>query len=397
MQGNDNHHSMYLKYTKSNLFSSEGKDITHKITPKITEKKSNISSVYKPQYNEKSAREQYMKQLWNKDIKDNKTAKKPIKINLNLNANDIICRDMFSDCDVKEYRIRRSKSFFLPRSSYNINLSEKNAMSSRRRKIDQMSSDIFFTECNTPRKMDKKMFIAQLATSPCEKMKPLLSFRNKALNSSNNTPAHSIIHSKLPSHCDWRYTNTEPVLKRSATIAPKRRSFRKVNRCERDTNSQLSEVRNSIASSGYRTNQTNVESVNYNILMPTKPNNTTPTVFKFNSFFHEEKKKIMNPAKMIENFEINVPKEFMKINSREIKNYFISEGLHIFNFEERQNCVNTQEGKLTFKIRRSDLDKDYDSKINKIHKKVGKHQMVMKQVPLMTKLPLYMIFVYFLL
>lgn len=380
-QNRNNRQAMYLKYTKSNLFSQDGIDNIHKITPKVTEKKI-FSSVYKPQYKEKSAREQYMKQFWNKDIKDQKKASKPVKINLNLNANDIICRDIFSDCDAKEYKISKSKSFYLPRSGCNIDLSEKNTMSSRSRKIDQMNSDIFFTESNRPKKIGKAMYLSQLPSPPNEKARPLITFRNKASND-NNKAVNTIVYSKNPSRFDNRYTNTEPVLRRSATIAPKKKSFRKVNLCERDTNSHLNKVKDSIASTGVRTNSSNVESVNYNILMPTKPNSITPSLCTINCFFNEEKKKI------IENYEINVSKEFPKANARELKNYFISEGLHIFNFEEKQNCVNSQIGKFTFKIRRSDIDKDYDNKINKIHKKVEKHQMVMRKMPLMFKIPLY--------
>lgn len=141
---NDNRRKIYMKYNNSNIFSLNEGSISY-INPKSAlRKKTNHS--FDPKYKEKTAREEYMKQFWNKEIKETKGFCKAKRFKQKVkNAEDIMCRDMYSNCNVKEYKMRRCKSVYLSRSNLSEKINQVNNVTSRKRKIDQMKSDIFFT------------------------------------------------------------------------------------------------------------------------------------------------------------------------------------------------------------------------------------------------------------
>ena len=61
-----------------------------------------------------------------------------------------------------------------------------------------------------------------------------------------------------------------------------------------------------------------------------------------------------------------------------MKNLFYSEGIHLFKFEEKGSGVNGfKNGKFTFRIRKNDLDKNYDKKMDLIKTKIKNKNMKM--------------------
>lgn len=367
---------MYLKYTKSSYFSTlQNKDKPEKVTGKIT----NIPYLNKfvPSYDKKNARERYMKDFWDNEKYKFPVVNKKEKPNQKLNANDIVCRDLYSGCNALEYKKRLGKPMFLKRSYTCSNLETAANMTSRLRKIYNMSSDIFFTERNQDKKEEsnnnqKKNLIERMrhrkTISISYQKKPEL--YTKTNNPQINKKYH---HSRYASNSDWRYTNTEESLTRSKTVDPslKRKFFRKNLVTTGEENSDQATIYLNTESTSFssKTGLCNTESVNYDIISSKKN-------------MHKKSISVLSgqPARPgeIEHYEICVDSKFDGANARYLKNLFYSEGIHLFKFEEKGSGVNGfKNGKFTFRIRKNDLDKNYDKKMDLIKTKIKNKNMKM--------------------
>ena len=113
-----------------------------------------------------------------------------------------------------------------------------------------------------------------------------------------------------------------------------------------------------------KTNESNIESVNYDIIS-NKSNNLYD---KYNKLSN---KKVVNSQ--YENYEIIIPKDYNRIDGSKLKNLLHAEGIHFFNFREDAN-VSGNKGKFKFKIRNSNIDKNNNevNNIGKLSKKIKK-------------------------
>lgn len=137
----------------------------------------------------------------------------------------------------------------------------------------------------------------------------------------------------------------------------------------------------------------NIESVQYNFI-----SHNVSHIKKSNSYLGGiQNNKIMTPNKSMDKYQINVLKSFNKVNGRDLKKYFYGEGLHLFNFNEKQDFLNENKGIFTFQIRRNDNanDNDYENKISNINKQLVKQNMTMNKVSIMNKASQYIPFIIF--
>lgn len=370
-----------LKVSQANSFSSLNRRDPNKVTGKITD--APYDKVFIPAYKEKTARERYMKEVFQKDnykppsviIPNPKPKKKT-----DLNSNDIACRDMYNNCNVKDYVSRRNKSTTLKRSYTCGNLIERTTMNSRLRKQISMSSDIFFTSANSPReakplktnpsrKMDKEVF-AEYTKSDLKTNKSFGELVKKAKVSSQ---------SKYASHCDWRYTNTEPVHHRSKTVDLGRRFYRKGFCTKSET--ELDKSCSSKATcppdnKKYRNGYSNKESTNYDLVT------TKPTHRKAFSLMYG-KKAPPEKSNVVDEYQIVVNKSLCGVQSRQIKNMFISEGIHLFNFTENEGDPSrgyNNGGVFKFKVRNGESDPKFKEKMSNIHKKIKTKNMKLEKL-----------------
>lgn len=377
-----NRRDMYMKYNNSTIFSSNEGD-NSAINPKSVLKKQ-INHSFNPRYKEKTAREEYMRQFWNKEIKDTTNFSQAKRFTKKvINAEDIICRDMYSSCSVRDYKLRRSKSVYLPRSGLSEKIVNDRNISSRKRKIEQMTSDIFFTKkpLSNEGKERNSLNAKNLSKAQQIRTKSNTISMNKS-QGTNQTKTHRYNSHSL-------INNPKRILKRSKTELPAKSSFKRVNVFRKNYTSDFNDQKKAIISSGKRTNMTNVESVQYNFLS----NNCSNDLLK-NNVKHKQSNsylggihnnKLITSQKSIDKYVISTLKCFNKVTGKELKENFYAKGLHVFNFEEKQDFLNCQKGVFTFKIRRNEYDSDYDNKISKINKELQKQNMSMSKVPITTK------------
>ena len=381
---------MYLKYNKSNYFTNlQSRDKPEKVTGKIT----NIPyfKKFEPLYDNKNARERYMTDFWPKDKIASPVAKpKKEKPNLKLNANDIVCRDLYNGYNSRDYKERLSRPKYLKRSYTCSNLENAN-MSSRLRKIYNMSSNIFFTEKDndniTNTIVPKEKEQSECSSTRGFGLKRSKTFRNLHkrtqshvikspikppelyLNTVNPQVNHRHLHSLYATNADWKYTNTEP--RQKTTESKIKKVYNRKNllsRGEDELEKTYSTTNTYANTESINSTKANIESVKYDIIS-TEPNSRHRK--SISSLINQHAK----PGQ-IENYEIIVDNKFAGANARLIKNLFYSEGIHLFKFEEQGSGVNGySNGKFTFRIRKNDDDKEYARKMSEINKKIKKKNM----------------------
>lgn len=248
----------------------EKNEITDKITNSVYAKE------FIPSYREKSARERYMNDIYSQKTIQHPPLKEIVHVpglfsprqnqktisklqNTILNSNDIMCRDMYSNCNVKEYKKRRTKSMYIDRSFVccGLDLDDNGQVNSRKRKISHMTSDIFFTE-SEENPLNKTVMV-ESSTKRNKKSKEVKKDNNNNISNNNhikketttktrntienmhtihnrnpmnfytktNVPVEkkNIVYSKFSSHCDWQHTNINAKLQRSKTVEPKIRKL----------------------------------------------------------------------------------------------------------------------------------------------------------------------------
>lgn len=416
---------MYLRYKKSSIFTDLNEKIPSQITSKVNDKK--YKGIFEPKYNEKNAREQYMNQFWQKDPKNfssqrtNEKLNKSLYIKRGLNANEIMCRDMYSNCNPKEYQLRRSKSSFLKRSNQfldpltsintikNVNTNGIE-MNSKERFVDSMQSNIFFS---TERKRIEKEIKSNKDKDESNHIRiSILPQDNPLLKA--KPPKSRISHSKFTTNCDWKYVNTEIASERLSLnvnksignnnmhhkkntmkgnginqrrlsyLAPKKDNYVNLNSVQYDiiTNQEVGIAsRNCINKQNGKGKVTNGPLVLRQSKTVTANNSKSRT---FNNSFIGNN----SYSRDTEEYQIEVPKDFDKINLKDIKNMFYSEGIHLYRCETKGNNFSNKSGKILFKIRRDKNDKEYSTKIEKINNKITNNQMALNKTMKRTVKPM---------
>ena len=111
-----------------------------------------------------------------------------------------------------------------------------------------------------------------------------------------------------------------------------------------------------------KTNASNIESVNYDIISNKKNN------------LYDKYNKLSNKKASIseyDNYEIIIPKNYNKLDGQKLKNMLHAEGVHFFGFSEQAN-IGGDKGKFKFKIRKSNLNEnDSNNCIKKLSKKLS--------------------------
>ena len=323
------------------------------------------------------------------------------RVQKDLTSNDIVCRDMYSNCDVNAYRFRRAKSMYINRS-YCYSDNNNNISDSRRRKILNMTSDIFFTESSdNPLNRGKTLINLKLqrnnnnnnnnadvpiSTTTTNVTKLTLNNMHNIHNrnpmnfyTTTNAPVvkKQIIHSKYSPQCNWQLMNIESAfIKRSKTVEPRIRTLhRRKSFCTRtnDRDPELfsyytptpteANVDNSATPrSQLLANLNGMNSVKYNIITPTRLNSD-----RSYRYTPAQETALSN----VDYYEIECGDKFNKMNTGLLKNTFYSEGIHIFKFEEKVNLLNGKtQGRFTFKVRKSENQKEFKDKMEKIENKL---------------------------
>lgn len=360
-----------------------------------------------------------------------------VKSQRDLTSNDIVCRDMYSNCDVNAYRFRRAKSMYINRSycyrddnnnnnnTTTINNNNDSDINSRKRKILNMTSDIFFTESSdNPINKDKSLLYHQQHKKIVNlKLQHNNNMNNGGSSSNNNNNnnclstttnitkhtlnnMHSIhnrnpmnfytktnapvikkqiIHSKYSPQCNWQLMNIEAAVKRSKTVEPRMKTlYRRKSFCTKtnDRDHELFNYYNNNNNDNTSKDNSNVNgsatprphckhllasmkgmnSVKYNIISPGRLNSDRSYRYK-----PAEDTAFSN----IDYYEIECGDKFNKMNTGLLKNTFYSEGIHIFKFEEKTNLLNGKtQGRFTFKVRKGENQKEFNDKMEKIENKL---------------------------
>jgi hypothetical protein len=109
-------------------------------------------------------------------------------------------------------------------------------------------------------------------------------------------------------------------------------------------------------------NLNGMNSVKYNIITPTRVNSD-----RSYRYTPAEETALSN----VDYYEIECGDKFNKMNTGLLKNTFYSEGIHIFKFEEKVNLLNGKtQGRFTFKVRKSENQKEFEDKMEKIENKL---------------------------
>lgn len=376
--------AMYLKYNKSTIFTPDSKSTTNpnrKKEPKVTSKitsKNKPKKEFVPQYENITAQERYLRQLGLKDKPKYKPLKtevilskteraKPKEKKENLKAEDIMCRDMFNGCDAKQYKLRRCKSTYISRSTFNGK--ENKEVDARTRLIDNNKSNIFFLESKANQNnIDYANSVAKTEASESTK-------------STSTVPKKTTIkRSSAPSNADWKTFNTEAIFhKKSRTLDAKefenmKKNFKKTNFFDKENNnSELDKQKANIDKKG---DYNNIESVQYDIISGEKNNEKPYTHMKTTSSLYP----LNSNNQITDTYEIIVSKNMSVTDKNTIKNYFVNKGMHLYKVEEIFDPLNSDFGKICFNIRRNKNDPEYLKKIEGIKTILNNKQMKLNYI-----------------
>lgn len=374
----------YLKYKKSGIFDDEDplSDKSQNITLKVN--KGKCTCEFKPNYNEYEARDKYLKDYWNVDVKKNsqnlKSTKnkeeKPYnaqytnynqcKTNGNESKNGFSVRRQYikefltnnifeeSKSEVKNnsMKLNRSKSFFQPRTKTEVVL-EGDAHCGRARfqKIESLASNVFNV------KEKERIVWKKDRQIPSESTGESISLPMKTEKS------------KIPSVFDWRYNNIELSSKshliRSKTIDPFLRK-------QQDLISHFEEDDKKTKMINSR-NRLNID--NKNMFIPvyaTKSIDIRPNRNLIHRFPDD---------KEVELYELSTKENFIKVDCKTIKKMFLSNGIHMYAFEEDGSTVDGfQKGKISFRIRKDKNDHDTTKKMKQLKEEMKSMGLKMDQI-----------------
>ena len=254
-----------------------------------------------------------------------------------------------------EYKIKRSQSFFSSRT-YNKEKILRTTNNSRIRKLYSMSSDIFNLEdCSTN--------LVENNSNYNTNIEPYIHLGNENNHITKNINYFTLENDDNVNNNKKPFLEKNKIKKYNTNINIKNikhidkpfgnKKFNKKSLyLNKDfANSDFTPFLHKIKSKT-KTNASNIESVNYDIIS-NKENN-----------LYDKYKNYSNKRGDIleyENYEIIIPKNYNKLDSSKLKNLMHAEGIHFFGLRE-QAKVSGDKGKFCFKIRKTNLNKN--KKIN---------------------------------
>ena len=385
-KANTERREFYNKYRKSEIFSQPTLENTN--TKQLLKNK--IKNDFIPKYKNinKTCIERYNEQLGykTKTIKRSNTNGNLLKknnnrntLNSNLKASDIMCRDMYNNCDVKKYIIKRNKSMFIKRT---VNTKIKNDANSRIRKVDSMKSNIFFDKGKeninkssiNNIKSDFKKEICNIDAKHDTK-----NYEKKAEEKRLNYK-----HSRFSTNTDWKNPNTETHKKNNINSNLNKSNFSRRYTLQNENINTNNNIRNSLCSESNKKGEkfTNIDSVDYDIITGKKSNEKNKLIKEFSENIKSGNISLNNKNDnfQTEYYELIVSKNFDKTDVNIIKNYFVNNGIHLFKLKEKSDNMNNKSGKITFRIRKDKNDKDYDKKISSINNLISNKDMKLNKI-----------------
>ena len=392
---------LLAKYTSSDIFGSSSSSHVKQQPPSHNLKPKQL---FEPKYENISAKERYNRHFGKNIITPNKQPpliKKQLpppqpsshtNTKTPLQATDIMCRDMYNNCDTTTYRLRRSKSTFIKRSYIDNTVSSAstthNDIDARTRCLNHNRSNIFFVD--TPQR-----------GVPSSTLKQQQQHKQTTKKKEYPQKSFTIKRSLYATNTDWRVVNTEvPSHKRNKTCDAYTtrsnnnniRNF-KSQRFYNETHSTNLKERKQALPSNIKTDFNNIESVSYNIISGEphckeqqtshSPDSCTYISDISTTTTHNNDKRLVtdvNDNFITENYVIDVPSGFNITDINTIKNYFVKEKMHIYGVGESSNPIGHNKGQIKFKIRRNADDVEFVAKMDAINQMIKEKKMKMSKV-----------------
>ena len=319
---------------------------TNEITPKVNEKKCNVS--FQPKFDETTAYQRYLKEYWNESnqLKDNKNyttvdSSRTIERNeepVITNSVQRYIKDFYGDQylnkedEFRREKMKRSKSVYQRRTRMDDN--EDDELNAKKIKVIALQSNIF----NNP------SFIKQPPAEEKQIEEDNIYSESTASNESNSNRM-KVNKAKLPTQFDWKYKNTELSTKEHIKRSRNKEDVVSIHRKPPDFT--------------YITSTNEVSQ----------------------SYFRIPKKKPDSDINTLDYTISGSKSTFNSIEPKMIKKMFTRNGIHIYDFNDsldQHEWLNSQ--RVTFKVRKEDKDIAFNKKLNETKNELSSYGFKLEQV-----------------
>lgn len=402
---------LLAKYTSSDIFGSSSSSSSSNVKHQPLSHNLKPKQLFEPKYENITAKERYNRHFGKNIITPNKQPpliKKQLppqqpssrtNTKTPLQATDIMCRDMYNNCDTTTYRLRRSKSTFIKRSYIDNTVhsasTTHNDIDARTRCLNHNRSNIFFVD-------------APQRAVPSSTLKQQQQHKQTTKKATYPQKSFTIKRSLYATNTDWRVANTEvPSYKRNKTCDVHSSSNTRNNnnnirnfksqRFYNETHSTNLKEKKQALPSNVKTDFNNIESVSYNIISGEphykeqhtshSPDTYISDISTTTTHNNNDNKRLVtdvnvnvNDNFITENYVIDVPSGFNITDINTIKNYFVKEKMHIYGVGESSNPIGHNKGQIKFKIRRNADDVEFVAKMDAINQMIKEKKMKMSKV-----------------
>ena len=319
---------------------------TNEITPKVNEKKCNVS--FQPKFDETTAYQRYLKEYWNESnqLKDNKNyttvdSSRTIERNeepVITNSVQRYIKNFYGDQylnkedEFRREKMKRSKSVYQRRTRMDDN--EDDELNAKKIKVIALQSNIF----NNP------SFIKQPPAEEKQIEEDNIYSESTASNESNSNRM-KVNKAKLPTQFDWKYKNTELSTKEHIKRSRNKEDVVSIHRKPPDFT--------------YITSTNEVSQ----------------------SYFRIPKKKPDSDINSLDYTISGSKSTFNSIEPKMIKKMFTRNGIHIYDFNDsldQHEWLNSQ--RVTFKVRKEDKDIAFNKKLNETKNELSSYGFKLEQV-----------------
>lgn len=319
---------------------------TNEITPKVNEKKCNVS--FQPKFDETTAYQRYLKEYWNESnqLKDNKNyttvdSSRTIERNeepVITNSVQRYIKNFYGDQylnkedEFRREKMKRSKSVYQRRTRMDDN--EDDELNAKKIKVIALQSNIF----NNP------SFIKQPPAEEKQIEEDNIYSESTASNESNSNRM-KVNKAKLPTQFDWKYKNTELSTKEHIKRSRNKEDVVSIHRKPPDFT--------------YITSTNEVSQ----------------------SYFRIPKKKPDSDINTLDYTISGSKSTFNSIEPKMIKKMFTRNGIHIYDFNDsldQHEWLNSQ--RVTFKVRKEDKDIAFNKKLNETKNELSSYGFKLEQV-----------------
>lgn len=402
---------LLAKYTSSDIFGSSSSSSSSNVKHQPLSHNLKPKQLFEPKYENITAKERYNRHFGKNIITPNKQPpliKKQLppqqpssrtNTKTPLQATDIMCRDMYNNCDTTTYRLRRSKSTFIKRSYIDNTVhsasTTHNDIDARTRCLNHNRSNIFFVD-------------APQRAVPSSTLKQQQQHKQTTKKAAYPQKSFTIKRSLYATNTDWRVANTEvPSYKRNKTCDVHSssntrnnnnniRNFKSQHFYNETHSTNLKEKKQALPSN-VKTDFNNIESVSYNIISGEphykeqhtshSPDTYISDISTTTTHNNNDNKRLVtdvnvnvNDNFITENYVIDVPSGFNITDINTIKNYFVKEKMHIYGVGESSNPIGHNKGQIKFKIRRNADDVEFVAKMDAINQMIKEKKMKMSKV-----------------